>query len=138
MVKIKGRKKRRNTLLKLYSIWFSYFCHLLLHHSLSLCHALLLTCMLIRCAVFSFTFMLGYPLSLSASLKILLLFSSCTCSGSHNPSHSQCFHTLSPFKPFVSYFFVLHFFLALCHRRSIFSILLLNSWGYICSNAERQ
>lgn len=54
--------------LKLFSIWFSYFCHLLLHHSMSLCHALLLTFTLIRTPVFSFTFMLGYPLSLSALL----------------------------------------------------------------------
>jgi len=48
----------------------------------------------------------------------------------------QCFHTLSPFKPFVlHFFFVLHFTLDLCHTCSIFSVLSLNSWGYICSAA---
>lgn len=124
-------------LFSIFSIWFSYFCHPLLHHSLSLCHALLLTCMLIRTPVFSFTFMLGYPLSLSASLSqnpvpVSLLH----LHWFTHPSHSFAF--LSVFTPWALLSLLCCTFLCfislwLCHTCSIFSTLSHNSWGYICS-----
>lgn len=126
-----------NSPFKLFCIWFSYFCHLVLHHSLSLCHAL----------VYAYTYLCVF-FHISAwlpSITFSLTHSkSCSCSsyshsGSHIP-HTSSF--LSVFTPWAllyllccTSFSVLHFTLSLCHICSILPILSLESWGYICSAA---
>lgn len=145
MMKLKAIKKKKSiikTLFYLLSIllflsysFLSYFCHLFLPNTL-LCS---LVCLFVPLFFLSCLCLVTLYCFHGPSLKIPFLFSSCTCSSSHIPhtlTHPQCFHTLSPFKPFVLYFFfMLLFTLALCHICSIFSILSLNSQGYICSAA---
>ena len=92
----------------LYPFFLSHLCLVTLYHFQP--HSKLCSCFLLALAL------------VHTSLTLLLF--------------PQCFHTSSPFKPFVLHFFVmLHFTLALCHTCSIFSVLSLNSWGYICSAA---